>query len=167
MVAYLAHFDSARSIRKIPSLLGFEQHPALHRHRRLGTRKHWTCDIVNIISVIYRVNIDDLFASYHNVHQDHMRGQRREVANAATAAAELQMSLGRERQVERDLMEADVLTGQLQDHIRAVADRSAVYSFPRDSWEHRTIDDRLKDPVALSQAGRGVKRLAGGLPMAE
>ena len=109
---------------KLPALLGFEQHPAISR----GRGKHWTSLIRPITSIIYRVSIDDLFASYKCQAEWHDRQGKRNVARAASAAASIQGP--RDKGKGRVLSEQDVAAAQVLDHLRATWDSSCIYSFP-------------------------------------
>lgn len=75
---FCSYFEKARNIIRIPQLLGFERHPSLMNCGRAGggVGKHWTSMISRIVSIIYRVNIDDVYASYKVESDDHTRKKR-------------------------------------------------------------------------------------------
>ena len=150
--SFCEYFEQSRVINKIPGLVGFERHPALSLNRP-DHRQHWTTNIPRMTSIIYRVSIDDLFASYssehdHNkkMHEKHQRLENRVALEAGLSDKLPQVAIN----------ESDVMGAQVMDHLRDVGDASTIYSFPLRSLKSRLLDAHIGGPAALEP--RGVKR---------
>jgi hypothetical protein len=104
-------------------------------------------------SIIYRVSIDDLFASYssehdHNktMHEKHQRLENRVALEAGLSDKLPQVAIN----------ESNVMGAQVMDHLRDVGDASAIHSFPLRSLNARFWDAHIGGPAAVEP--RGVKR---------